>query len=105
MSDSDAVNYSAPTTSSTWASLPIGERVSILLSTLALDLFGNLSVTASYEWDDPPYIHRMKAPIQGSIENVFDEWAKGDCFVITHRIETTPDGKSKKKEVAAELSE
>jgi len=63
------------------------------------------TVTASYEWDDPPHIHRMNPPFQGSIENVFDEWAKGDSFVITHQIEATPDGKTKKKEVAAELSE
>lgn len=72
---------------------------------LGLKLIRNLSVTASYEWDDPPHIHRMNPAFQGSIENVFDEWAKGDSFVITHQIEATPDGKTKKKEVAAELSE
>lgn len=63
------------------------------------------TVTASYEWDDPPYIHRMNPPIPNSIENIFDEWAKGDSYIITHKVEDTPDGKTKKIEMAPELSE
>ncbi|KAH9937527.1 uncharacterized protein B0H18DRAFT_1113351 [Fomitopsis serialis] len=39
-----------------------------------------------------------------SIERVFDEWASGDCFVITHKIENTPNG-NEKQEMSPELSD
>ncbi|KZT74782.1 hypothetical protein DAEQUDRAFT_742252 [Daedalea quercina L-15889] len=62
------------------------------------------SVTAAYEWDHPPHIHRINPPVESSIEKVFDEWASGDCFVITHKIEHTSTG-NEKQEVSSELSE
>lgn len=62
------------------------------------------TVTAAYEWDEPPHIYRMNPPIEPSIERVFDEWASGDCFVITHKIENTPNG-NEKQEVSSELSD
>lgn len=62
------------------------------------------TVTAAYEWDDPPRIHRMNPPMEHSIERVFEKYAAGDCFVITHRIERTPDG-NEKQETSPELTE
>ncbi|OBZ78783.1 hypothetical protein A0H81_00606 [Grifola frondosa] len=62
-------------------------------------------VTAAYNWDDPPHLHRMNPPIDRSIESVFDEWATEDCFVITHKIVTASDGKTKKVKVSEELSD
>ncbi|PCH33492.1 erythromycin esterase, partial [Wolfiporia cocos MD-104 SS10] len=59
-------------------------------------------LSASYDWDDPPYLQAMNAPTRSSIECVFDEWGKSDCFVVTHRVEDTPEGK---REVTPELSD
>lgn len=47
----------------------------------------------------------MNPPHNTSIEHIFDEWAKGDSIVITHKIENTPEGKAKKREVSRELTE
>ncbi|KZT06805.1 uncharacterized protein LAESUDRAFT_678813 [Laetiporus sulphureus 93-53] len=63
------------------------------------------TVTASYNWDEPPHLHRMAPPMEKSIEYIFDQWAHDDCFVITHKIEDTEDGRTVKKEVSRELSE
>ncbi|EED79127.1 predicted protein [Postia placenta Mad-698-R] len=63
------------------------------------------TVTAAYGWDEPSAIHRMNPPHNTSIEHIFDEWAKGDSIIITHKIENTPEGKAKKREVPRELTE
>ncbi|EMD41735.1 hypothetical protein CERSUDRAFT_110312 [Gelatoporia subvermispora B] len=63
------------------------------------------TVTAAYNWDDPPHWQRMNPPIENSIERVFDDNEDDDSFVITHRIEKGADGQNKKVEVASEMSE
>ncbi|OCH96563.1 hypothetical protein OBBRIDRAFT_799798 [Obba rivulosa] len=63
------------------------------------------TVTASFGWDEPPYLQRMNPPLESSIERVFDELESDDSFVITHQIKKGSDGQNKKVEISPELSE
>ncbi|TCD67007.1 hypothetical protein EIP91_000627 [Steccherinum ochraceum] len=63
------------------------------------------TVTAAYEWDEPPRLLTLNPPISQSIEKVFNETTEGDGYIITHRIEDTPEGESKKVEVNKEVNE
>ncbi|KAH8100587.1 hypothetical protein BXZ70DRAFT_893167 [Cristinia sonorae] len=62
------------------------------------------TVTAAFEWDEPPLTRTLNPPIAQSIEKLFDETANDDCFVIMHRIEDLPDGSARKVEVNQELT-
>ncbi|KAI0757165.1 hypothetical protein C8Q80DRAFT_1092744, partial [Daedaleopsis nitida] len=62
------------------------------------------TVTASHNWDEPPYLQKMNPPIDGSIEHVFDKWAQGDCYVVTHKIVADEKGEPRKVEVSEDLS-
>lgn len=63
------------------------------------------SVTASHNWDEPPYLQRMNPPLQGSIESVFDQWLDSDAFIVTHKIIADEKGRTKKVRVSDDLSE
>ncbi|CAL1696156.1 unnamed protein product [Somion occarium] len=63
------------------------------------------TVTAAYEWDDPPQNFTMNKPIPNSIERVLDEAAQGDSFVITHKVGRTCDGENVKVEISGPLSD
>lgn len=63
------------------------------------------SVTASHNWDEPPYLQRMNPPLQGSIESVFDQWLDSDAFIVTHKIIADEKDKTKKVRVSDDLSE
>ncbi|EIW64831.1 uncharacterized protein TRAVEDRAFT_42244 [Trametes versicolor FP-101664 SS1] len=63
------------------------------------------TVTASHNWDEPPYLQRMNPPLQGSIESVFDQWLDSDAFIVTHKIIADEKGRTKKVRVSDDLSE
>ncbi|KAH9857938.1 hypothetical protein C2E23DRAFT_919507 [Lenzites betulinus] len=63
------------------------------------------TVTASFNWDEPPYLQRMNPPIDGSIESVFDTWTETDSFMIINKIVSLENGKNKKVVVSEQLSE
>ncbi|KAI0335983.1 hypothetical protein GY45DRAFT_1316007 [Cubamyces sp. BRFM 1775] len=63
------------------------------------------TVTASHNWDEPPYLQRMNPPIDNSLEAIFDKWADMDTFIVTHKIITDDKGKTKKIKVSEELSD
>ncbi|KAL4243128.1 Erythromycin esterase [Abortiporus biennis] len=94
-----------------------GRRGEINVGQRCRELFGNDNVfnigfltnrgtvTAAYEWDEPPELFRMNPPIEQSIESEFDKATDNDSFVITHNIENTAEGYPKKVEISSELSD
>ncbi|KAI0639240.1 hypothetical protein C8Q77DRAFT_1044978 [Trametes polyzona] len=63
------------------------------------------TVTASHNWDEPPYLQKLNPPIERSIESVFDNWADTDSFIITQKIVSDEKGKTKKVKVSEDLSD
>ncbi|KAI0670067.1 hypothetical protein C8Q78DRAFT_165939 [Trametes maxima] len=62
------------------------------------------TVTASHNWDEPPYRHTLNPPMEGSLEAIFDKWTHTDTLVVTHKIVTDDNGKTRKAEVSEDLS-
>ncbi|KAI0651687.1 hypothetical protein C8Q79DRAFT_897295 [Trametes meyenii] len=63
------------------------------------------TVTASYNWDEPPYRQSLNPPMEGSVEAIIDKWTDTDTFVVTHKIVTDDGGKTRKVEASEDLSE
>jgi len=63
------------------------------------------TVTAAFEWDDPPRVNLMNPPLEGSLEQLLDEVADDDAYLITHRIVDHPDGDTVKEEAEHELTD
>ena len=62
-------------------------------------------VTAAHHWDDEPDLMTIKAPIQGSLEELMDRSTAGDAFVITHSVQDAGNGRTKKFAESYELIE
>ncbi|KAI0082192.1 hypothetical protein K474DRAFT_1586400 [Panus rudis PR-1116 ss-1] len=62
------------------------------------------TVTAAYEWDEPPQLFTLNSPIPNSIEKVFDESVNHDSVVITRKIESALNGENQKVEESEQLT-
>ncbi|KAH9946833.1 hypothetical protein B0H21DRAFT_741928 [Amylocystis lapponica] len=88
----------------------VGQRCRELFGTNNVFNIGFLTnrgtVTAAHHWDGTAYLQQMNAPVDRSLERMFDEYAPEDCFVITHNIVGVQgQGRGRQKvEVAPELT-
>ncbi|KAI0094600.1 hypothetical protein BDY19DRAFT_982048 [Irpex rosettiformis] len=67
-------------------------------------LTGTGTVTAAYEWDEPPQLMTMNKPLSGSIEELLCESSDDDAIVIIKQIKDSVEGFAKKSEVSPQLT-
>ncbi|EKM60919.1 uncharacterized protein PHACADRAFT_85419 [Phanerochaete carnosa HHB-10118-sp] len=68
-------------------------------------LTGNGTVTAAYNWDEPARLMAMNPPLQGSIEQILNDAADTDAFLVMNEVHGEDVGKTKKVEVSPDLSD
>lgn len=62
-------------------------------------------MTAAYNWDEPARLMAMNPPLKGSIEQIMNDAADIDAFLVMNEVRGKDVGKTKKVEVSPDLNE